>query len=378
MDTPLVAQIKKLENSIVSLQVKRKTLSETGKKRRNKKKKIDLNIKRKTARLEILRDSLANGVVSEQTVDTELFQDSSLGKLKVLQQVNPAHSDPVYGVCFLPENQIASACEDNTVQIWTIETQDCLAILDHESTVRCVTSLPGSLRIPNRIATGTDEGVLTVWDLSSPSSPLFQENLDAPITALVSVLGPALLVGLESGHLFEYLVSKKGLKKLKDFAEVADKAISKIVPYGDMVLSSSLEGSVRIWNFSEKTCTNKLKFPRPVTTFDVIIGDRLVIAQENLFFSCKLDDVKQFEAFMGEGDSVITSTAVCGDFFATSYASGVLKLWNCEKDAEVATLQAGSEITSLCFDNQSEFRCSTGSKTGTINIWQFPELNLSA
>lgn len=372
--TPLLTRIKELEDSILALKVKRKTLSETGKKRRNKKKKIDLNLKRKNARLQVLRDNLAKGVVSEQTLDTGLFQDSSLGKLNVLQQVNPAHSDPVYGVCFLPDKQIASACEDNTVQIWTIETQDCLAILDHESPVRCVTSLPGS-----RIATGTDEGVLTVWDLSSPSSPLFQESLDASITALVSVPGPALLVGLESGHLFEYLVSKKGLKKLKDFAEVADKAISKIVPFGDMALSSSLEGSVRIWNFSEKTCMNKLKFPRPVTTFDIIMGDRLVIAQENLFFSCKLNDVKKFEAFMGEGDSIITSTTVCGEFLATSYASGVLKLWNCENDSEVVSLQAGSEITSLFLDvDGSEIRCSTGSKKGTINIWRFPDLKKSA
>jgi len=256
-NTPLVSQIKNLEESIVSLQVQKKTLTQTGKARRNRKKKIDLNLKRKNERLKVLREQLANGAVSEQTLDSEIIQESGgSGKLKVLQQVNPAHSDPVCGLCFLPNGQIASACEDNSVNIWSIETQDCVAILDHESPVRCVASLPGS-----RIATGTDEGTLTLWDLTKPNEPVAQEDLDSPITCLVSVSGPALLVGLESGHVLEFLVRKAAFKKLKDFTEQASRAITKIVPYGDVVLSSSLDGSLRLWDFAGKVCTNKLNFP---------------------------------------------------------------------------------------------------------------------
>jgi len=289
-------------------------------------------------------------------------------KLKVLHQVNPAHTDPVHGVCFLPNNQVASACEDNTVQIFTIESQTCTAILDHESPVRCITSLPNSC-----IATGTDEGALTVWSIDSPNEPILQETLDSPITCLVAVPGPALLVGLESGVIHEFVVSKT-LKRLKDFSEIANKAITKVVPYGELVLSSSLDGSVRIWDFAEKVCVNKLKFPRPVKTFDVF-SDRLVIAQEKNFFACSLDNVKAFDVFGKEGDSEITSMSICGNYLATSYASGTVSILDYEKDSEVASLEAGNEVVSLTSACTDHLRISAGCKNGTINMWGFPHLN---
>ena len=73
------------------------------------------------------------------------------------------HSNYVYGLQLLGNNQLASASDDKTIQIWNVDTGECIRTLTgHRTGVFSLKSLDD-----NRLAIGSWDSKIKIWNFTS-------------------------------------------------------------------------------------------------------------------------------------------------------------------------------------------------------------------
>lgn len=199
-----------------------------------------------------LATSLADGLIRVYDLGSGALRCSLSG-----------HTRGVSDVAFSPINNdiLASCSDDLTVRLWLVLRRKCIKILKkhtyHVTTLHFI--LKGNLLI-----TGSADETITIWDLSSGKSlktlaahsdPVSSLSLTPDDTVIVSASFDGLmrLFDLETGQCLKTLVynSANHGTATASTNDVVNFPISHVQtsPNGKYILSSSLDGKIRLWDY---------------------------------------------------------------------------------------------------------------------------------
>lgn len=173
------------------------------------------------------------------------------------------HSKGVSAIAFSPNDSsiLASGSDDLSIRLWNVETQKCLRILKKHT--YHVTTLQFNTK-GNILVSGAADETIVVWDLaqgnslrtlSAHSDPVSCISLspDDSLIASASHDGLMRLFDTETGQCLKTLVynSTSHGTATASTSDVVNLPISNILfsPNGKYVLSSSLDGIIRLWDY---------------------------------------------------------------------------------------------------------------------------------
>lgn len=173
------------------------------------------------------------------------------------------HSRGVSCIAFSPINPsiLASGSDDLTIRIWSIEKQKCIRILKKHT--YHVTTLVFNSK-GNLLVSGAADETIIVWDLTSGKSlktlaahsdPISSVCLTPDETVIVSASYDGLmrLFDLETGQCLKTLVYNSSTQGTATAStnDVVNFPIScvSVTPNGSYILSSSLDGKIRLWDY---------------------------------------------------------------------------------------------------------------------------------
>lgn len=173
------------------------------------------------------------------------------------------HSKGISAIAFSPNdsNILASGSDDLSIRMWDISTQKCLRVLKKHTFH--VTTLQFNSK-GNVLVSGSADETIVVWDLAqgrslrtlaAHSDPVSSISLspDDSIIASASHDGLMRLFDTETGQCLKTLVynSTSHGTATASTSDVVNFPISNVLfsPNGKYVLSSSLDGKIRLWDY---------------------------------------------------------------------------------------------------------------------------------
>ncbi|HEY9655375.1 MAG TPA: WD40 repeat domain-containing protein, partial [Crinalium sp.] len=256
------------------------------------------------------RQWLASGS-DDQTARVWNLQGDCLHVLK-------GHTKNVYAVHFSPSHPtLASGSKDTSIRLWDVETGKCLNVLQgHASGVRCERYSPDG----QRLASGDLDGCIQLW--SHPPNA--------------------------KTHSFNPELALRGHTTQLDW-------VRNIVfsPEGDTLVSSTDDGTLRLWNVQDGYCTNVLG-EQTVSALALAIstdGQTLISANQDR-------TVRLWQ--MPSGQSLKTLSGFTYGEHALSFSPVTVTVAQNQNDSA----PAGTGLP-------NQLLASSSSQTGTIHLWQW-------
>jgi WD40 repeat protein len=250
------------------------------------------------------------------------------------------HTTMVLGVAYRPDGKcLASSSYDGTVKLWDTTTGQVRHTLEaHKSRVVGVAFSPDGQRLATNgvslDARGQNLWEVKLWSVAPVSDPLFSLT----------------------GHT----------------AEIVDVAFS---PDGQRLVSTSVDKTARIWD---------LKTGRELCLFT---GHSHTVLQarfspDGRHIASTSDDytVKVWDTVTGKvihdltghtGPSVGVAFSHDGERLASSSDDGTVKIWDTASGQELLTLRGHhDQVWSVVFGPKDQWLASSGSKDGTVRLWE--------
>ncbi|OAQ26882.1 WD40 repeat-like protein [Linnemannia elongata AG-77] len=192
--------------------------------------------------------------------------------------VMKGHTERLWSVAFSPcGKQIASTSKDRTIRLWSSETGECLFVLSgHENTVLS-TAYSGDGR---RLFSGSNDGTIRGWDpkTGTPEADWVISYVGASHIAL-SADGRQVAVMPKSMrgeiYLLDVITGEEGLCLNGDAGQLTCITFS---PTGGLIVTSSWDKTVRLWDSSNGHLISKLSGHRSGITACAFSPDGLQIA----------------------------------------------------------------------------------------------------
>lgn len=259
---------------------------------------------------------------------------NGIGNSPVSPLILAGHQKGVSCLEFSPINSniIVSCSDDLTIRIWSIDSQKCVKILTkhtyHITTVKFNTK-------GNLLISGSADENITIWDVSNGkpiktlaahSDPILSLSLtpDDSIIISASYDGLMRLFDTNSGQCLKTLTINSSTHGTATALtnDVVNYPISNVEcsPNGKYILSSSLDGTIRLWNYMN----NKV-----VKTY-TLVNDDIVVVPICEKFSC--------------GTRFITKNPTRSLIISGSDKSGII-IWDIQTKKIVSKLDTHPEAT---------------------------------
>lgn len=173
------------------------------------------------------------------------------------------HTKGISDIAFSPINAniLASCSDDFTIRLWSITKQKCIKIFKkhtyHVTTLKFISK-------GNLLISGSADETITIWDLTTGKSLKTLAAHSDPVSSLVLTPDDTLIVSasydglmrlfdLESGQCLKTLVYNSAshgtaTASTNDVVNFPISAV-EISPNGKYILSSSLDGKLRLWDY---------------------------------------------------------------------------------------------------------------------------------
>lgn len=206
--------------------------------------------------------------------ETGMVQIFDLGSRQILRQLK-GHKGAVHWVRYAPQDKlhIVSAGDDRTVRYWDVATSEPLSTLEgHTDYVRCGAASPTSTDL---WASGSYDHSIRLWDIRTPKCVLQLEH-GKPLEDVLFFPSGGLLASaggtdvkvwdiVGGGRQVQTLGShQKTVTKLTMAApRESSSALEQDAP---RLLTSSLDGHVRVFNLNNFKVTHAAKYPHPLVS----------------------------------------------------------------------------------------------------------------
>lgn len=173
------------------------------------------------------------------------------------------HTKGISDIAFSPINPniLASCSDDFTIRLWSISKQKCIKIFKkhtyHVTTLKFISK-------GNLLISGSADETITIWDLSTGKSLKTLAAHSDPVSSLALTPDDTLIISasydglmrlfdLESGQCLKTLVYNSAshgtaTASTNDVVNFPISAV-EISPNGKYILSSSLDGKLRLWDY---------------------------------------------------------------------------------------------------------------------------------
>jgi len=264
--------------------------------------------------------------------------------------------------------RLAIAFEDNTIELWNIQTQTYLGILNgHTYSVRSVAFSPEG----NLLASGSDDGSVKVWDLASSTLRYSFEEHTSLVLGVTFAPDGTLLAS----------ASNDGTIRLWDLASGANRYTLTghtdgvrhvaFAPNGQTIASASLDNTINIWDVASggllKTLAGHSKQVR-----------RVAFSPDGVTLVSASDDktVKVWDVAAGLERKIMTdhASAVRGVAFSpdgtrlVSNTFSDVKIWESQSDTILHRTRLSDQIHNTTFSPDGT-RMATTSGKGRLDVW---------
>jgi len=308
------------------------------------------------------------------------------------------HSDIVKSVAISPnQNIIASGSLDQTIKLWNLATGELLhTFTGHRSAVIDVAFSPDGKTLASASNHEFFDGSIKLWDVANKQ---FKQSLGNTLVALRTsclAFSPDEQT-LANGHIGTTLMGgtidiwnlrRSRIEKTLwgHVWEVNCLAFSKD---GRILVSGSLDGAVKIWNWHRKELLHTLI--RPVdffgalaSWFDSSVGiiwcvaispDGKTVAASGSQQPIQLwntENGKLLRTFTEHSDSIYAlAFSPDGETLASGGADNTIRIWNFHTGELLETLEHLGPVKSVVFSYDGKILVS-GSADATVKIWRVP------
>ena len=315
-------------------------------------------------------------IASGSQDNTVMLWDAITGEHK---QTLIGHENIVNSVAFSPNGRIlASANFDCNVRLWDTITGRLKKItLETRSSITGIVFNPSG----DTIAGWTADNIVYLWDVATgkPKTPLKANSkfigsvafsADGDTIAVAGEMDPAV-------HLWDVRTRQFHGSLYEHSANVTDVVFS---PDGNMIASASLDGTLRLWDYSEVFLRN-VNWKKPKTEFhvkymdwtDILFSpDNNIIVGVGLDGSVILFDIttgQQKIAISGHTNSVRSIAFSPDSKIIASGKGDQVQLWDVNTAELMETLNAkGLSVKSVTFSPNGS-TLTTGNAGNTLLLW---------
>ena len=239
----------------------------------------------------------------------------------VVTSLSTEHKGRINCVIKLSNNEIATAGQDKTIKVWTIDNKNSLETLaGHKSMIWCINEIKG-----DKLISGSSDNTALIWDVKSKKLD-FELYKDKEISVAIQLkTGNVLLCSSDKLILFD-LKSKKQLTNFEikpgvwSLRELSDGTVAAGFGNGDIgILEVGNEIKVKLTLKGHKKTVNSI----------IELGNHKLVSSsdENNLILWDLTDPEAKYFIEGHTENVTALTHINGNKFASVSKDKTLKIW---------------------------------------------------
>jgi len=275
------------------------------------------------------------------------------------------HDNAVSALALLPDGCLMSGSADNTIKLWDLKRQTCVATLSgHTRGVYALALLPDG-----RVISGSADNTIKLWDLKRQTCIATLSGHSGVVTALALLSDGRLISGS-----YDKTIKVWDLKRQTCVATLTDHShyvtALALLPDGRLI-SGSYDETIKLWDLKRQTCVATLTGHSGFVTALALLPDGHLISgsYDKTINLWDLNSQILIATLTGHSKAV-TSLALLPDGRMISGSNDTtIKLWSLKSQSCVATLTGHSNIvTSLAL--LPDGRMISGSFDNTLKLWE--------
>ncbi|KAJ8322932.1 TOR complex subunit lst8 [Batrachochytrium dendrobatidis] len=293
-----------------------------------------------------------------------------------LPQQHPQYNDSMQAP--VTEVVLATAGYDHTIRFWEALSGICLRTIQHSDSVNRLAISPDK-----RFLAAAGNPNVRLYDIQSnnPSPAMTFEGHTGNITSIAfQSAGRWIVTGSEDGTIKVFDVRAPGIQRDYELKSPVNDVI--IHPNQGELVSCDQNGSIRIWDLAENSCTHELvpEEDIPVRSVTMAADGSLLVAANNkgnyyVWRTRAGNDTTEFEALtkVSAHDKYITKCLLSPDnrLLATCSADHTVKIWDASRYrfSLDKTLQGHQRWVWDCAFSADSAYLVTGSSDHTARLW---------
>ncbi|MBS1988025.1 hypothetical protein JST56_03455 [Candidatus Dependentiae bacterium] len=306
------------------------------------------------------------------------------------------HRGWVYCITLLPDGRLASGSSDKTIRVWNLNTNTCVSTLErHRSVAYCITLLPNS-----RFASGSSDNMIWIWDLNTNTSVATLEGHTDLVSCIKQLSDGRLASGSHDRtiKLWDLHTNKCFVTLEGHFAEVCcikqlnenRLASGSSFRPDEESDGSSDEGMIKLWNLNTNECIATLEGHTDTINCIKQLDDARFVSCSSDESGVYFDDDEQRYGWIKVWDlNEIRCIATLkrhleGVLFIKQLKDGrlvscsddeTIKLWDLNTNKCIATLEGHTSFVNY-IKQLDDGRLASCSGDGTIKVWNlYPDLS---
>ena len=275
------------------------------------------------------------------------------------------HRSFVYSVSFSPDgNTIASASDDYTIKLWSLEGKELATLAGHSDAVKSVSFSPDS----KTIVSASWDTTIKLWSLEGKELATLTGHSDAVKSVSFSPDGNTIASASEDGTI--KLWSREG-KQLTTFTGHSGTVNSvSFSPDGKTIASASEDKTIKLWSLEGKELATLTGHSGIVNSVS-FSPDSKTIVSASADKTIKLWSLEGKELATLTGHSGIVNSVSFspdGNIIASASEDNTIKLWSLEGKELTALTGHTATVNSVSFSPDGN-TIASASNDRTIGIW---------
>jgi WD40 repeat protein len=282
------------------------------------------------------------------------------------------HNDCVTSVSFSPDGKtIASASDDNTIKLWSLDGKELNTFHGHSGTVWSVNFSPDG----QTIASASEDNTVKLWSLDGTELHTFYGHSSMVWSVSFSPDGQMIASTSEDNTVKLWSLDGREMSTFQGH----DRAIwsASFSPDGQMIASASDDNTVKLWSLDGRELQTFYRHSGRLWSVSFSPdGQALLFTGENKMMKLWSLDGRELQTFQGHATRVWSvSFSPDGRMIASAGDDNAVKLWSLD-GREIHTFQGHSSwVWSVKFSPDGQTLIS-GSEDTTVRLWSLDNTEL--